>query len=63
VFVRRDTPYPLHLRLDQERLMVVRKQTYTLPPAEYWYVGSAFGSGGLASRVGRHLTVGPKRQQ
>lgn len=55
--------YVLHFRLDQERVVDVRSRSYALPPGEYLYVGSAFGSGGLGSRVGRHLAKGQKRKQ
>jgi Uri superfamily endonuclease len=37
---------------------LTRPRTYRLPAGEYLYVGSAFGPGGLAARVGRHLAPG-----
>ena len=64
--------YLLHLDLAGERVVVVekgshrgrrttRRRTFVLAPGHYLYVGSAFGPGGLASRVGRHLSPEPKR--
>jgi len=48
--------YALHLRLTQPRtLRIGQLGRFTFPSSEYIYVGSAFGSGGLRSRVGRHL--------
>lgn len=37
-----------------DRLEVGRLGTLTLEPGCYLYVGSAFGPGGIAARVGRH---------
>jgi len=60
--------YLLHLALARERVMVVERRvrqgncrgTFALSTGDYLYVGSAFGPGGLASRVGRHLSPEPK---
>jgi len=56
----------LHLSLRSRRVVVVRRPggarstEYRLRPGDYLYVGSAFGPGGLASRLGRHLSIRPK---
>ncbi|MCC7410809.1 MAG: GIY-YIG nuclease family protein [Gammaproteobacteria bacterium] len=43
------------------RLRIGRLGTFELPPGLYAYVGSAFGAGGLAARVGRHLRIAAHR--
>ena len=63
--------YLIHVRLDRARVVVVRRRigkgrwapsrTYRLAAGEYLYVGSAFGPGGLAARVGRHLSPGARK--
>lgn len=72
----RDAPaapgaYLLHLTLLTALRVVIhrrgpagptRPRTFRLPPGEYLYVGSAFGPGGLAARVGRHLDPGAHRR-
>jgi len=62
--------YVLHVLLRSGQEVVVerrggkhgakRRTTYLLPSGNYLYVGSAFGPGGLASRIGRHLSSGAK---
>lgn len=48
--------YVLVLALKQTRLLTIgRLGQVTLPAGVYAYAGSAFGSGGLRARVGRHL--------
>jgi len=65
--------YLLHLCLAHEHVVVVEKgprhgggttrsRTFVLSQGHYLYVGSAFGPGGLGSRVGRHLSLQPKRR-
>lgn len=46
------------LRFDLERSLEIeagRLGTLSLPAGALYYVGSAFGPGGIAARVGRHL--------
>ena len=60
--------YLVRVRLDRARVVVVRRRIgrgrwarsriYRLAAGEYLYVGSALGPGGLAARVGRHLSSG-----
>lgn len=53
--------YLLHLRLEDRLEMAVgRLGLFELPPADYFYLGSACGPGGLRARLGRHLR-GPAR--
>ena len=48
--------YALQIRLDRAlRIPVKRLGEPTLKAGLYLYVGSAYGPGGIASRVGRHL--------
>ena len=48
--------YALHLHLAQPTPLSVGKLgKYNFPIGEYVYLGSAFGSGGLRARLGRHL--------
>lgn len=48
--------YVLHLHLSRSRtLRIGQLGRFTFASGEYIYVGSAFGLGGLRSRVGRHL--------
>lgn len=42
-------PMPLHAHI------VGKLGTFDFPPGNYAYVGSAFGGGGVAARVARHL--------
>jgi len=49
--------YALILKLDQERTVSVGRLNSTdFPAGFYIYIGSAFGHGGLRSRLGRHIT-------
>jgi Uri superfamily endonuclease len=49
--------YVIVLRADDTRQLTIgRAGTLTVRPGYYFYVGSAFGPGGLRARVGRHLT-------
>jgi Uri superfamily endonuclease len=57
--------YVIRIRLPAARKLVVRRRvrgrsgrsrTFLLPAGDYLYVGSALGPGGLAARVGRHLS-------
>ena len=51
--------YALVLRLPRDaRIQVGRLGSLSLPAAWYLYVGSAFGPGGLAARLGRHISGG-----
>ncbi len=53
--------YALVLRLSaQRRLRIGRLGLLTFSPGWYAYVGSAFGPGGLAARLGRHLRLSKK---
>jgi Uri superfamily endonuclease len=48
--------YALILRLESQQLIQVgRLGAFAFPAGHYLYVGSAFGPGGLAGRLGRHL--------
>jgi Uri superfamily endonuclease len=48
--------YALYLRLDKKRRIRVGKLGESnFQKGDYVYVGSAFGPGGLAARIGRHL--------
>lgn len=48
--------YVLVLELKRARVLTIgRLGKVTLPAGMYVYAGSAFGSGGLRSRLGRHL--------
>ena len=47
--------YLLYLKIDKPIDVVIRKKELTIDEGFYIYVGSAFGSGGLASRIHRHL--------
>lgn len=53
--------YLLLLNLDQEKeISVGRSGTFSFQPGYYLYLGSAFGPGGLRSRLGRHIRGGEK---
>jgi len=53
--------YTLLLHVDNPRTVAVgRLGTAVLLPGWLLYVGSAFGSGGLAARIGHHLRPTPK---
>ena len=48
--------YILVLKSDRERTITIGKLgKYLFPPGFYAYAGSAFGPGGLKSRIGRHM--------
>jgi Uri superfamily endonuclease len=49
----------LHLRR-RRRIRVGALGTFDFPPGYYGYVGSAFGSGGVAARLKHHLISGAK---
>lgn len=50
--------YILILRLDQpQRLRIGALGTFDFPAAQYAYVGSAFGPGGLRGRLSHHLAA------
>ena len=54
--------YVLQLRLAQARSVTVgRLGVVRFPVGEYFYVGSAFGQGGLRSRLNRHFRQDAKR--
>jgi Uri superfamily endonuclease len=54
--------YVLQLHLAQPRSVVVgRLGVVRFPAGEYFYVGSAFGQGGLRSRLSRHFRQDAKR--
>jgi len=46
--------YVLFIRIARELLIVIRGNQIKLEPGYYLYVGSAFGEGGLSSRLHRH---------
>ena len=53
--------YALILRLDRgRRIQVGRLGRFRFAAGNYVYVGSAWGPGGLAARIGRHLQTGKK---
>lgn len=55
--------YVLLTRLVKEvTLTIGRLGPIVFKPGFYAYVGSAFGPGGLAARVGRHLSSAPKQR-
>jgi len=56
--------YLLHFRLAHplRQIVVGRLGRFDLAAGHYYYVGSAFGAGGLAARLRRHLAV-EKRQR
>jgi Uri superfamily endonuclease len=48
--------YALILRLERPAVLSTgRLGEFKFPPADYVYLGSAFGPGGIRSRLGRHL--------
>lgn len=51
--------YLLHFWLEHplEAIAIGRLGTFALIPGHYYYVGSAFGAGGLAARLRRHITI------
>lgn len=51
--------YVLHLWLEQPvfQITVGKLGQFDLAPGHYYYVGSAFGPGGLAARLRRHSAV------
>ena len=54
--------YAIHLRVAESVSCVVGALgRHTFPAGDYIYVGSAWGPGGLAARVGRHLRGSGKR--
>ena len=55
--------YALVLRISRRlEILVGRLGTLPVEPGFYVYVGSAFGPGGLARRVGRHAMAEKKRR-
>lgn len=53
--------YALHLRLSGGQLIKIgRLGMFSFPAGDYIYLGSAFGSGGIRARLGRHLYGGSK---
>lgn len=55
--------YVLFLELSKTiSIRVGRLGSHFFQPGIYAYVGSAFGSGGLRARLGRHLRTGPVRR-
>jgi Uri superfamily endonuclease len=54
--------YLLFYRLAKKRSVSIgRLGSIVFNPGFYGYVGSAFGPGGLAARLGRHLRLTPRR--
>ncbi len=51
--------YILHFWLANslETITIGRLGIFALMPGHYYYIGSAFGTGGLAARLRRHMTV------
>jgi len=47
--------YLLYLRISEPITIRIPKQEITIDKGYYLYVGSAFGAGGLTSRIHRHL--------
>ncbi|RMD73601.1 MAG: GIY-YIG nuclease family protein [Chloroflexi bacterium] len=58
-YLRTSGTYLLHLRLTQplNQLAIGRLGRFDLVAGHYYYVGSAFGAGGLAARLRRHCLV------
>jgi Uri superfamily endonuclease len=56
---RKPGAYGLHLHLYQPKeILIGRLGSHLFPAGGYLYLGSAFGPGGLAARLGRHLRGG-----
>jgi Uri superfamily endonuclease len=51
--------YLLHFWLEHplETITIGRFGIFALMPGHYYYIGSAFGTGGLAARLRRHMTI------
>lgn len=47
--------YIIFIRIDKEILITLSKEKTLIKPGYYLYVGSAFGRGGLSSRLHRHI--------
>ncbi len=47
--------YILFIRITSEIVLEIRRKEIKLKPGYYFYVGSAFGAGGLSSRLHRHM--------
>ncbi len=59
----RSGTYALIFRSDSQKdVQIGKRGTLAIVPGVYVYVGSAFGPGGLRSRVGRHLVKNKKRR-
>ena len=53
--------YTLFIRIKAEISIEIRKRVIKLQPGFYIYVGSAFGAGGLSSRLHRHMRKNKKK--
>ena len=53
--------YILFIRLDSKISVNIRGRLTTLVPGYYLYIGSAFGAGGLSSRLHRHMRKKKKK--
>ncbi|WP_297446165.1 DUF123 domain-containing protein [Desulfurobacterium sp.] len=53
--------YIIVFNLKKERKIQTKRRVFLLPEATYGYIGSAFGSGGLNSRLNRHLKKRKKK--
>ena len=62
VFGKSSGTYGLVMRLPRAATLAIgRLGTFTFDSGYYVYTGSAFGPGGLAARIGRHLQRSKKR--
>ena len=50
--------YALEIILSHPQTLQLKGNAFQLPKAHYIYFGSAFGSGGLQARLGRHIRGG-----
>lgn len=53
--------YILFIKIRKEIFVKIRGKETKLEPGYYFYVGSAFGAGGLTSRLHRHLRKNKKK--
>ncbi|CAM3988927.1 DUF123 domain-containing protein [Psychrobacter arenosus] len=55
--------YVLVMQLAEDKTIAIGKLgVFNLRAGRYYYVGSAMGAGGLASRVGRHFRADPDKK-
>lgn len=53
--------YILFIRINEEILIILQNKEIELKSGYYLYIGSAFGAGGLASRLHRHIRKSKKK--